>query len=510
MTKRFWKAICALCLVPVILTGCWQEDPNEQDILPIPEEETEPQDTGARTVLPESFALPYVPGQSLDPVACPDGMQQVVASLLCEGLFRLDETLEPQPWLCSSYTYDSTALTYVFTLRGGVTFSDGSALTAADVKATLDRARTSERYRARLSAVSAVSAGDGTVTVVLSQPNTGLPALLDIPIVKAGTQGAAPIGTGPYLFSDSGSAPCLVANQLWWKGDSQPMDRILLVEAADRDTMLYRFTSHDVQLITVDLTSTDSITATGNISYRDADTTILHYLVCNTTRAPLDSAAFRKALSLGINRATVVSAFLSGHGAAAQFPVSPRSPLYPQSLEAAYSADSFNQALATSGYTAGRRLTLLVNAENSFKVSIAQHLAESFTASGVPMEAKALPWADYTAALDAGNFDLYYGEVKLSADWDLTALLATGGALNYGGWADTRTDQLLTLYAAAPDRAVAMKSLCSYLQLQAPILPICFKSTSVLMQSGVLEGITPTMAEPFYNLPACTVRLREE
>ena len=511
MKKRLLKALAVLLLLPALLTGCWQEEPTQEDILPIPaEEETEPQEADTRAVLPASFALPYVPGQSLDPVTCPDGMQQTVVSLVCEGLFRLDGSLEPQPWLCSGYTCDSAALTYGFTLRSGVTFSDGSPLTAADVKATLDRARSSERYRTRLAAVSSVSAGDGTVTVTLSQPNTGFPALLDIPIVKAGTQDAVPIGTGPYLLSDSDSAPCLVANQLWWQGDGQPVDRISLVEAADRDTMLYRFTSHDVQLITADLTGTDPITATGNISYQDADTTILHYLGCNTTRAPLDSAAFRKALDLGINRPTVVSAFLSGHGTAAQFPVSPRSSLYPRDLEAAYSADAFSQALSASGYTAGRALTLLVNTENSFKVSIARQLAESFSAAGVPMEVRALPWADYTAALTAGNFDLYYGEIKLSADWDLSALLAAGGAANYGGWADPRTDQLLAAYAAASDRPAAMKSLCSYLRSQAPILPICFKSTSVLMQSGVLDGIAPTMAEPFHNLSACTIHLREQ
>ena len=101
-------------------------------------------------------------------------------------------------------------------------------------------------------------------------------------------------------------------------------------------------------------------------------------------------------------------------------------------------------------------------------------------------------------------------EVKLSADWDLSSLLGTGGALNYGGWADERTDQLLTSFAASTDRAAAASTLCSYLKAQAPILPVCFKSTSVLMQNNVLEGLTPTMAEPFYNLFSCTIHLRED
>lgn len=64
-------------------------------------------------------------------------MQQVVASLLYEGLFRLNTSLEPEAWLCTGYTCDDTASRYEFTLRSGVTFSDGTPLTAADVKATL-------------------------------------------------------------------------------------------------------------------------------------------------------------------------------------------------------------------------------------------------------------------------------------------------------------------------------------------------------------------------------------
>lgn len=510
MKKRLLKCLCALLLLPALLTGCWQEEPLPEIDTPLQSGE-EQENTESRVILPERFALPYAPDRSLDPITCPDGMQQVVASLVCEGLFRLGPDFEPEPWLCESYTYDPSTLVYTLSLRPDVAFSDGSPLTAADVKATLDRARASERYQSRLAGIRSVSAGDGVVTISLSAPNSGLAALLDIPIVKSGTEkNTAPVGTGPYLFSQEESGAYLVANQSWWQGDGQPVDRISLVEAADQDTMLYRFTSHDVQLITADLTGTSPISATGNISYQDANTTILQYVGCNTARAPLDSAALRHALGLGINRAYVVSAFLSGHGTAAQFPVAPSSPLYPASLEERYSLESFTAALASCGYTAERTLTLLVNAENSFKVSVAGYLAESFTAAGVPTEVRALPWEEYSAALAAGDFDLFYGEVKLTADWDLTSLLAADGALNYSGWADPQTDLLLETYAAASDRSAALEALCKHLQSQAPILPVCFKSTSVLMQANVLDGLTPTTAEPFYNLPACTIHLRED
>jgi len=173
-----------------------------------------------------------------------------------------------------------------------------------------------------------------------------------------------------------------------------------------------------------------------------------------------------------------------------------------------YSVSDFAAALADCGYTADRTLTLLVNQENSFKVSVANEIAAGFSAAGVPVSVRTLPWDAYMAALTAGEFDLYYGEVKLTADWNLSPLLGTGGALNYGGWTDPLTDQLLSNFSAADDRAAAMSRLCDRFLAHTPILPICFKTSSVLMQSDVLEGLTPTMAEPFYNLTDCAIHLR--
>ena len=504
-------------LLALLLTACQGSQPfnsvQPSDPAEIEEEQTE---TPAedKTVLPTAFTLPYEPQQTLDPLTCPDGMQQTVGSLLYEGLFRLDETLTPQPWLCSDYTRDESGQTYTFTVRSGVSFSDGSALTAADAAATLRRAKSSERYRARLAQVSSISSSGNTLTVTLSAANTSFPALLDIPIVKSGTESkAAPIGTGPYQFSTDGAGDALTRNPDWWRGSAQPLEHIGLSAVSDRDTMLYQFTSHEVQMIVTDLTSTTSVSAIGSVGFQDANTTVLQYLGFNVHHAPFDNADLRRALGLGINRASLVSAFLSGHGTVSQFPVSPVSPLYPKKLETVYAYDSFASAMESAGFatgTASRTYTLLVNEENSFKVSAAEYLAESLSAFDLQLEVKTLPWEEYTAALQSGNFDLYYGEVKLTADWNLSALLHSSGTLNYGRWADPQTDELLARYLHSEDPAVAMQSLCSYLQQQSPILPLCLKSTSVLYQAGVIDGLSPTMAEPLYNLPDCTFHLKNK
>lgn len=512
--KHFKKVLIPLLCAALFLSGCTSvSEIGDEEFLPGQSDGSSSQSASAEqpAVLPEELALPYYPELSLDPITCPDGVQQTVAALLCEGLFELDETFTPQPLLCSSYTSDPTGTVYTFTLRSGALFSDGSPLTAADVAATLRRAQSSGRYGARLSDVASIAAGDGTVTITLSAPSTTFPALLDIPIVKSGTADTVPVGTGPYLLVPGSGDATLTANPNW-KGGRQPVDRIALRAAADPDVVLYQLASHDTQLLTSDLTGASPVSVTGNIQFYDADSTIFQYVGINVSSPALSGAAVRQALNLGIDREQTVSAYLSGHGKAAQFPISPASSDYPQSLETTYSYDIFQQAMTTAGLATGTAvsLTMLVNEESSFKVAAARQIAAQLSAFDLKIDVRVLPWADYTAALAAGNFDLYYGEVKLTADWDLRALLSSGGALNYGGFSDPTLDTMLNTCQTSGDRPAAFLSACRRIQSQAPILPICFKTVSVLVQSGVVENLTPTAANPFYNLADCTVHLQDE
>ena len=156
---------------------------------------------------------------------------------------------------------------------------------------------------------------------------------------------------------------------------------------------------------------------------------------------------------------------------AAQFPVSPVSALYPAGLETGYSYDAFEDAMTDVGLNTGettRELTLLVNDDNSFKVSIARYLASSLSVFDLKFTVETLPWEDYLTALAAGNYDLYFAEVRLTADWDLTALIGTGGQLNYSGWSDPAMDEILSACAASQNRAASMRALCARLFSQAP------------------------------------------
>lgn len=58
-----------------------------------------------------------------------------------------------------------------------------------------------------------------------------------------------PVGTGPYVFAASDSGAYLEQNPSWWQQKALPLRRIALLHCKDRDTMLYAFSSREVQLL---------------------------------------------------------------------------------------------------------------------------------------------------------------------------------------------------------------------------------------------------------------------
>lgn len=469
-----------------------------------------------------SFTLPYFAGESLDPITATEKVQIAVGALLYEKLFELDEHFVLRPLLAERCTYDAAARTYTLTLRSGVTFSDGTPLTARDVAASLERARSSARYAARLAEVSSVRVQGDAVLIAMSEELSTLAWRLDIPIVKAGTESAAvPTGTGPYVFTKTDSGAYLETSPNWWQHQTLPLQRIALQHCKDRDTMLYAFSSREIQLLPLDLTGTGASGVSGSGDYTDAPTTVMQFLGFNTRRAPFNDGALRQAVSRAIDRQGLVDSCLLGHGSAAQFPVSPASDRYPTTLERTYSTLALQQlttapddagtaaAAESGGKYAGTEVTLLVNEENSFKVAAAQEIAYTLSRCGLSVTVDAVPWETYLQRLWDGRFDLYYGECRLTADWDIRALVGTEGSLNYGGFSDEKADALLEACRTADESAqgAALLALWEELGASVPVAPLCFKADSVVTTAGLVDGMTVTETDPFFTLEQWVVHL---
>ena len=474
--------------------------------------ENEPQATAELT----SFSLPYCETETLDAVTCSNGFQQVVGRLLYECLYEPDEFFEPQPVLAESCRYDVASLTYTIKIRSGVCFSDGSPLTATDVTDTLHRAAQSARYGSRFTKVGWISADRDKVIITMLEPNGGLLSLLDIPIVKSGTETQkTPLGTGPYAVAKGeNGGNYLAPNPHWWQNRRLPLDRIDLVPCKTADAANYAFAAQNVQLLCTDLVGADAAPADVSGACTDAPGTVMQYLGFNLHNEIFADSAVRQAISAAIDRETLVSAYLLGHGSAAQFPLPRKSPFYPADLERSYSREAADAAMQKTELKSGEEkaeLTLLVNEENRFRVTVATQIAETLNRYDLAVTVEALPWEEYLTALQNGWYDLYCGETKLRPDWDLTALIGTGGALNYGGFSDENTDLLLAefLEAQGAQRTAVMRELCEDFLQSQPIVPLCFKAVSVLVTNHAVDEITPTATNPFYQMENWTVHLAD-
>lgn len=506
--RRGVRGAALALMLALALTGCGKPTPV---VTPEPTPTVSAEPVPTETAGTAGFVLPCYRGEIFHPITGSNRTNLNLAPLVYEGLFALDGTFTPKPVLCTAFTVSADGLTWTFTLRGGVTFSDGAPLTPGDVVSSLQTAMgQTSSYAARLGGIKSVrAAGADGVAVSLSAPNGALPALLDVPIVRAAA--GTTLGTGPYAMAEEGEDLCLRRNPGWWQGLALPEEEIRLYPVQAADALIHAFDTREISLVAADLTGTNALGFSGSYEVWDYPTSVMLYVGYNAAEGPCKEESVRKALSYGFDRAAVAKSLLSGHARAAALPFSPAAANYDaaQAEGLTYAPQTADEALTAAGWTRsgdararGRdtlTLTFLVNNDNNYKLAVAEYLAADLAKAGVKAELKKLTWEDYNAALAAGDFDLFLGEVKLTGDFDLTPLLGTGGALNYGGYADPDTDTLLAEYLAAGDvtRPAAASNLCRRLGETNPVTMLCFKNWSVLTHWGKINGVKATQQNIF-------------
>ena len=146
--------------------------------------------------------------------------------MIYDTLLALDERFEVKPQMVESYTVSPDALTYTFTLRDGLTFHDGAAVTAEDAAASIRRWGTRDTMgQLLMTYVKDIRAADartlvlelarpyGLVLLSLAKPSSNVPFVM--PARVAATPGTEQItdytGSGPFVFDKDAWKPGAVA-----------------------------------------------------------------------------------------------------------------------------------------------------------------------------------------------------------------------------------------------------------------------------------------------------------
>ncbi len=497
------KRLLCLLLALLLFTGC-AVTPNQQSA----DTETETLESHENNLnqashqTPKAFGLAYIPEYGFNPYSCTCLTNRPVFSLVYESLFVLSNSFQPEPLLCDRFALSENGRTCLITILEGVSFSDGSPLTAYDVAASLEAARDSGYYGTRFSKVLSFTARDQrTLEISLYKAYENLPLLLDVPIVKAGTEGEErPLGSGPYAFSQEDGGLCLRRNRSWWQDDRAAVeyDTILLTAARDAAEVRDSFEFGNTSVVCVDLNAPNAVGYRCDYELWDSPTATMQYLGFNLTGGVFYQRELRAAVTHLIEREPLISTVYKGFAQAAYLPCAPASPLYDQELARNYGYDpqKFTQALNAASISEGYVATLIVSASDPARVELARRIAETFTEAGLSMEAQALDHDSYRYRLNAGQFDLFIGEVRLSGNFDLTEFFKAYGSLGFGG---IRSPGMEQLCYDALENSGNCYDLYRGVMENAYFCPLLFRSNAVIANRGVIGSLQPAVDFVFHR-----------
>jgi peptide/nickel transport system substrate-binding protein len=278
-----------------------------------------------------------------------------VSAKVTEGLLAYDFDLEPRPQLAIAWAVSDDARTFMFRLRPGVRWHDGTDFTSADVAFSIRLLKeVHPRGRATFANVSEVETPDSLTAVIkLAKPAPYLIrgfAACESPMVPrhlyAGTDpatnpnGVAPIGTGPFRFKGwaRGSHISYVRNPDYWNVQKPYLDAIVVCFIADPTERMAALASGAIDLAPANPVSPEQLErlmAQPNLRFESNGyqyTNQVLRLEFNLDRAPIGDLRVRQAIARAIDRTGLLDAVWRDQGDVAFGPISPQ-------LKSFYSAD---------------------------------------------------------------------------------------------------------------------------------------------------------------------------
>lgn len=498
------KKIVAFFLCAVLLTGLLAGcEENKEPYVPtgdgLYDGDHTPSSTVTAPTVEQEVALVYYPEKTLNPYLTADYTNRVLFDLLYQGLFSVDSRYEAHPILCSGYSASKDLKTYTFYMENA-TFSDGSALTAADVVASLNAARESEVYKGRLRYVTEIFISEEEAVVIkLSTPYENLPLLLDIPVVKASdVEAERPIGSGPYYLAEGKTGLRLVRRFDWWCNAAMPVTAtfITLVEAQSPAQIRDAFEFYGVSIVCAEPGSDSYVDFRSDYELWDCENGIFLYLACNERSKVFSNQSLRQALTFAIDRSMLVETYYEGFAQAATLPASPESPYYNKVLASKYAYDGVTlQKAVAAAELEENSVKLLVHKGDGRRVRVAEAIAEMLNACGLKVTVSKLSGTNYTNALLWGNYDLHLGQTMLSSTMDLSAFYSTSGALCYGGLSDPA---ILAICQDALENSGNYETMHRMVMEDGMLCPILFRSYAIYTTRGVFETLEPARDHVFF------------
>ena len=490
----------ALCLL-LLLAGCTVSEEPYTPTGDALDDGSNSQTQNKPTDQTQNLTLVYFPNESLHPYKATDSTNRALLPLMYQGLFSTNREYQVVPILCDSYTMSKDMKTYTVTLAQA-RFSDGTALTATDVVASLEAAKASSYYAGRFQQIASITAEGNTVVFQLNSPNSNLPLLLDIPIIKATeTESDLPLGTGPYVLEDALNGKRLRRQAAWWCAKEADLivtaPYIPLVQGESPSQIRDQFEFADVGLVCADPGSDHYADYRCDYEIWDCENGLFLYLVTSSKSTVFSNDEVRGALTHAIDRDTLVEEYYRGFARSATLPASPLSPYYNETLASryTYNADKFKEALENAQLQ-GASITMLLNSDDSLRLRVGRRIAQMLRDCGLNVTVSEMNSNNFIEHVKWGTYDLYLAQTKLSPNMDLSPFFRRYGSLSYGGLSNNTAAYALSLKAL--ENSGNFYNLHELIMEDGQLCPILVRSYAVYATRGLLTNLTPARDNLFF------------
>lgn len=320
---------------------------------------------------------------------------------------------------------------YRFTIREGITFSNGTPITAEDVLFCLqcyEKAGSSNMVDIDLSQTTVEN--DRNIVIAFKKFVPGWEfTVADIDIYsKADAEAIGmdntlrnpPAGAGKYVFKEwkSGEYVLYERNESYWDDTYAGYYKyIKVIWAADSASRVLAVQSGDANVANR-ISTTEAVMLKNDPSAHAVgyDCGVTYHMLFNCETGVCTDPKVREALSYAVDAEAVNNALNMGMGNVAQGWILPSFPYYKEYFEGGhlpYDPDLAKQKLADAGYPNGIELKLLVQPANKNAATVVQ---ESMRAAGISVDVQVQEAATFVASARAGEFDLQIGNNALAVE----------------------------------------------------------------------------------------------
>ena len=459
-----------------------------------------------------------------DKVPIPWLNRTMPTNLMFRSLFIADSTLnEVSPDLAESYEVSEDGLTYTITLKDGLKWSDGEALTADDVLWSIDAAlqttQVNSIYTSAFKKIADKSAEGNVITLTLSEPYSSLPQILsqfailpkhsleNVDVLKLDadtTFWQNPVTSGYYMVGEFnvGNYFTMVPNPNY-EGTPAKIQKVTVTYVNDYLTASQSGNADYLYGNATDLV--EAMQGMSNYTSHEVDVLFYKYFIFNmegtdgTQNEAMQNVEVRKAIMEAIDRATLATLYPSATVLNSGVPDS--NPAY-NGFTYTFDTEKAKADIAASGYDMSRPIRICYYNNDQTSIDLINTIVYYLEQAGLTVEST-LSNDGTTDLFTTRQYDIgFKGKSSFSLDEWYSEYLSTDALFQKIWGGDTSFDEAIATYSAATteeEKNAALKTLQDLEQEKLYKVPLFTVGNYVFTSSNVKipEGVT--FCNPLYS-----------